>query len=62
MKQNHVISDYYLYSLEHDGWNVVQMDAVISANESFKSLLTLYFVNFNFQLSILLPYKEGNSA
>ena len=62
LKQNRSYSDYCLYSLEHPELNVVQMDTVISSHESLRCLLTLYFINFNFQLAILLPNKEANSV
>lgn len=62
LKQNRSYSDYCLYSLEHPELNIVQMDTVLSSQESQKCLLTLYFVNYNFQLAILLSDKEANSV
>lgn len=50
--------DYLKFIETHPNVSIVQMDTVDSAHGSLKSLLTLHFVKYEFQIAILLENKE----
>lgn len=62
IKQGRSFEDYQSYIVEHPDTSIVQMDTVMSGQESNKCLLTFHFVKFHFQLAILLPNKEASSV
>lgn len=62
IKQGRTYEDYQKYLVENPDASVVQMDTVMSSQDSTKCLLTFHFVKFHFQLAILLPNKESSSV
>ena len=62
IKQGRTFEDYQAYLIENPDASVVQMDTVMSGQESNKCLLTLHFVKFHFQIARLLPNKEADSV
>jgi IS30 family transposase len=62
IKHGRTFEDYQVYLIENPDASVVQMDTVMSGQESNKCLLTLHFVKFHFQIARLLPNKEVESV
>jgi len=61
IKKDRTYEDFQEYMKNNPDVSIVEMDTVLSAEGSKKTLLTLHFVKFHFQLAYILPNKESET-
>ncbi len=62
LKEGRSYEDYLQFQWMHPELSIVQMDTVEGTKDSTKRLLTLHFLQTNFQLAILMPDGEKESV